>query len=89
MEPGVDKVGRKTFSFCVRESKSNWLAIGFCDRKTVEGKMYSFKFGTIGHGAYMISSNGGSWSNHKADQNNTIKGIKFGKGDTIHATIDN
>lgn len=54
----------------------------------VQSKGYSFKFNTIGHGAYIMSSNGGSWSNHKPEQNNTIKGIKFNKGDTIHASID-
>ena len=64
------------------------MAVGFCHKKTVEEKGYSFKFGTIGHGAYMMSSNGGSWSNHKVEQNNTLKGIKFGKGDIVHATID-
>ena len=29
MEPGVGKLGRKTFSFSIKESKSNWLAVGF------------------------------------------------------------
>jgi hypothetical protein len=88
MEPHLDQLAKKTFSFQVKESKSNWLAIGFCHQSIVEAKGYSFVFGSIGHGAYMISSNGGSWSNHKTDQNNTLKGIKFSKGDTVHATID-
>ena len=64
------------------------MGIGFCDKNIVQSKNYAFKFGSIGHGAYMVSSNGGSWSNHKPEQNNTIKGIKFSKGDTIHAEID-
>jgi hypothetical protein len=88
MEPEVEKAGRKTFSFQVKESKTNWLAVGFCHRKTVEAKNYSFVFGSIGHGGYLISSNGGSWSNHKTEHNNTIKALKFTKNDTIHATID-
>lgn len=88
MEPGVGKVTKKTFSFAVRESTSNWLAVGLCHLKVVESKKYSFVFGAIGHGAYMISSNGGSWSHSKAEHNNTVKAIKFGKGDTVHVTID-
>lgn len=60
MEPGVGKVSNKTFSFEINECTSNWLALGFCLRRVVEGKNYSFSFGTIGHGAYMISANGGA-----------------------------
>lgn len=74
MEPGVEggKSGKR-FAFRVKESVSNWLAIGVCHKKVVQGKSYGFVFGSIGHGAYMISSNGGSWSHHRADQNNSIK----------------
>ena len=88
MEPEVDKFNKKTFSFQVKELRSNWIAVGFCNQKIVESKNYSFVFGSIGHGAYMVSSNGGSWSNHSAGENNTLKAIKFGKGDIVHATID-
>jgi hypothetical protein len=88
MEPSIGKLNRKTFSFLIKESTSNWLAIGFCHRKVVEAKGYSFSFGAIGHGAYMISANGGSWSHSKSEYNNTVKAIKFGKGDVLHATVD-
>lgn len=67
MEPSLEKGGPvKVFSFKIRESSSNWVAIGMCHKKIVESKGYSFNFGTIGHGGYMISANGGSWSNIKA-----------------------
>jgi hypothetical protein len=36
----------------------------------------------------MMSSNGGSWSHSVAELNNTIKAIKFVKGDTITVTVD-
>lgn len=88
MEPKIESISKKTFSFAVNQLTSNWLAIGFCLQKVVQTKNYSFVFGAIGHGAYMISSNGGSWSHSKAESNNTLKAIKFGKGDTVHATID-
>ena len=35
MEPGVESLTKKTFSFLIRESKTNWVAVGFCNRKTV------------------------------------------------------
>lgn len=74
MEPGVEAgKSSKRFAFRVRESISNWLALGVCHKKVVQGKGYGFVFGSIGHGAYMISSNGGSWSHLRADQNNSIK----------------
>ena len=44
-----------------------------CHKNIVGLKNYGFNFSAIGHGAYMVSSNGGSWSNIKTDQNNTIK----------------
>ena len=88
MEPSLELQGKKTFSFTIKELASNWLAIGFCLQKVVQSKNYAFVFGAIGHGAYMISSNGGSWSHSKAEYNNTVKAIKFSRNDTVHATID-
>lgn len=36
----------------------------------------------------MMSANGGSWSHTKAEYNNTVKAIKFIKGDVVHVSID-
>lgn len=66
MEPSVGKASKKTFTFHINESNSNWLGIGFCYKKVVESKKFSFVFGSLGHGGYLISSNGGSWSHSKA-----------------------
>lgn len=88
MEPSVGTASHQTFSFKVMEASSNWLAVGFCHRNVVQSNNYSFVFGSVGHGAYLMSSNGGSWSHFMPEFNNTIKAIKFGKGDTVHALID-
>lgn len=48
-----------------------------CHKNTVISKNYGFNFSAIGHGAYMISANGGSWSSIKAEQNNSIKVNQF------------
>lgn len=63
----------KDFAFKIKESTSNWVAVGMCHKNIVASKHYGFNFNTLGHGAYMVSANGGSWSNIKADQNNSIK----------------
>ena len=44
-----------------------------CHKNLVAAKAYGFNFSSVGHGAYMVSSNGGSWNSIKAEQNNTIK----------------
>lgn len=88
MEPSVGKINHKTFSFKIIELHSNWLAIGFCHRNIIKAKNYSFTFGSTGHGAYMMSSNGGSWSHTQAEHNNSMKALKFVKGDIVHATIN-
>jgi hypothetical protein len=72
MDPSLEKLN-KLFAFQIKESTSNWLAVGMCHKKVVESKNFGFNFGSIGHGGYMVSSNGGSWSHTKPEINNTIK----------------
>lgn len=67
MEPHAESLPNlKSFSFKVKESNSNWLAVGLCHKKIVQGKNYTFSFSSLGHGGYLISSNGGSWSTTKS-----------------------
>lgn len=74
MEPSLEKGEKiKYFGFKIKESSSNWVAVGACHKEVVKSKSYGFNFGSIGHGGYMISANGGSWSNNKAESNNSVK----------------
>lgn len=57
----------------IKENTSNWMAFGVCHKDIICSKNYSFLFNSIGHGAYMISSNGGSWSHIKPEFNNIVK----------------
>jgi len=66
-----------------------------CHKNIVVGKNYGFNFSAIGHGGYMISANGGSWSNTKYEANNCvkvhiflIKAFKFMTNDVIQITVD-
>jgi hypothetical protein len=46
-----------------------------CHKNIVVSKAYMFNFSTLGHGGYMISANGGTWSNNNPDFNNKVKVI--------------
>ncbi|CAD8054837.1 unnamed protein product [Paramecium primaurelia] len=89
MTPSLDKNQTTVFGFklnCVHQS--NWIAIGVCDLSIVQNKQFGFAFQSLGHGGYMVSSNGGAWSSTTSNQNNVVKCFKFGKGDIIVCTYD-
>lgn len=74
MEPKLEKGEQiKDYAFKIKESTANWIAVGMCHKNIVASKSYCFNFTVLGHGAYMISSNGGSWNSANASQNNSIK----------------
>jgi hypothetical protein len=54
----------------------------------VKSKNYGFNFSQLGHGGYLVSANGGSWSHLKEDQNNKVKSFKFVKGDIVQITMN-
>ncbi len=60
-------------AFRIKQCTSNWVAVGMCHKNIVVGKAYGFNFSSIGHGGYLISANGGSWSNSKIESNNCVK----------------
>jgi hypothetical protein len=68
--PGGQK---KSVTFRIVRSTSGWIGIGLCHKKIVNSMNYDFAFDHIGHGCYMISANGGSWSHSDPEQNNIVK----------------
>lgn len=74
MEPSLE-IGStvKTFHFRVKECSSNWVAVGMCHKNIVATKGYTFNFSSLGHGGYMVSANGGTWSNTSSEYNNKVK----------------
>jgi hypothetical protein len=97
MEPDVERNSGqvKRLTFRIKEASMNWLAVGVCHKNLVQSKNFSFSFNVLGHGAYMVSSNGGSWSDTKSEANNAVKvpllliqSFKFGKGDIIQAELN-
>jgi hypothetical protein len=47
-------------AFRIVESSSNWLAVGVCYKNLISASNYTFNYSSLGHGAYLVSSNGGT-----------------------------
>ena len=66
MDPSIETGTLKEFKFKMKKIVSTWVAVGMCHRDIVVAKDYRFNFSNTGHGAYMVSSNGGVWSNTRS-----------------------
>jgi hypothetical protein len=53
---------KKTVTFRIVKSTESWIGVGVCHKDILMAKNYDFYYENIGHGCYMISANGGSWS---------------------------
>ena len=45
----------------MKENSSNWLAVGICYKNAVAESNYNFNYSTLGHGAYLVSCNAGTY----------------------------
>ena len=62
MEPSLQEKGNRPckVAFKIKENSSNWLAVGICYKNAVSNSNYTFNYSTLGHGAYLVSCNGGT-----------------------------
>ncbi len=62
MEPSITDKGARNIkvSFVIKENTSNWVAVGLCYKNIVKANNFQFNYSTLGHGGYLISSNGGT-----------------------------
>lgn len=90
MEPALTANGNKPVkvAFKVKENHSNWLAVGICYKNLVSESNYNFNYSTLGHGAYLVSCNAGSWSSIDASKNNQVTAFSYFVGDTITVDYD-
>jgi hypothetical protein len=70
------------------EGAFSWCGVGMCHKNTIIKNDYGFPYSTIGHGSYLISTNGGTWSNIDADKNAIVNTFSFTLDDTIICTYD-
>lgn len=61
--------------FRIISAPSNWIAVGVCKKAVVKSRKYNFRYHTIGHGVYALSSNGGIWSHEHYESNNKLGGL--------------
>jgi hypothetical protein len=41
---------------------TGWIGIGICLKRLIEDSQFKFNYTKLGHGSYLISGNGYSWS---------------------------
>ncbi|KAL4459790.1 hypothetical protein ABPG74_003316 [Tetrahymena malaccensis] len=87
LEPNLPHNSRLRWGFRIK-SLIGWIGIGICLSGIIKGFNYHFKYSKIGHGSYLLSGNGYTWSHSKADQNSQNKSFHFITGDTIYIEFD-
>ena len=66
IDEDIRKVKSFWFKLLNQKNPQNvWVAFGACYKNIIQQKNFSFKNNELGHGAYMITSNGATWSNHQ------------------------
>jgi hypothetical protein len=62
LEPSLQEKGNRPcrVAFRIKENSSNWLAVGACYKNSISASNYTFNYSNLGHGAYLVSSNGGT-----------------------------
>ncbi|CAD8177618.1 unnamed protein product [Paramecium octaurelia] len=76
---------RKQWKFKCKQVKSSWYAVGITELST----LHSLKrYQDIGHGSYLVSSNGTMYNNHKDDQNSKESDFSINTNDIIVINVD-
>ena len=72
----------------MKEGAFSWCAVGMCHKNKILNNNYGFPYSSVGHGAYLISSNAGTWSNLDSGKNNLVSAFNFTLNDTVICTYD-
>lgn len=84
--PKNNKIGTlKTQTWGIRIIKIvGWVGLGISLKKAITDAKYAFNYSNIGHGSYLISANGYSWSHSVKEFNSASKSFSFATGDIIY-----
>lgn len=75
---------KKKYSWAVKINKLvGWIALGLGLKKCISEAQLKFVYNTVGHGSYLISANGYSWSHFQGQNNSKMQSFSFYTGDTI------
>lgn len=67
---------------------TGWIGLGICLKNIIKNANYHFNYNNIGHGSYLISSNGYSWSHSVKEFNSASKTFHFTVNDIIYMEFD-
>lgn len=48
---------------------ASWIGVGVCHINAIKKSAFNFNYTNTGHGNYLISSNGYSWSSYQKEYN--------------------
>lgn len=65
-----------------------WIGIGICLQKQISKANFHFHYTNTGHGSYLISTNGYSWSHSVKEFNSAFKSFQFNVNDTVYVQYD-
>jgi len=65
-----------------------WVGVGICLRKSIKDAHFHFNYTNIGHGSYLISTNGYSWSHSVKEFNSASKTFHFTVNDIVYIEYD-
>ncbi|KRW99211.1 WD40-repeat-containing domain [Pseudocohnilembus persalinus] len=82
----LDNRKRYEFQFRIRK-QVGVVGVGICKRSQLEQNNYQLKNTNLGHGMYVITSEGKSYSNHKEQQNFKDLGFKIKYPDIIKCKL--
>lgn len=79
----------KKFSWSIRiEKLVSWIGVGVCFKNKIKDLNFQFSYQALGHGSFMVSSNGYAWSSSSTIDNGVMKGWSFVMGDIITIEFD-
>jgi len=65
-----------------------WVGVGICLKNCIKNANYHFNYTNIGHGSYLISTNGYTWSHSVKEFNSALKTFPFTTNDTVYIEFD-
>lgn len=65
-----------------------WVGAGICLKNSIKAANYHFNYTNIGHGSYLISTNGYTWSHSVKEFNSALKTFAFTVNDIVYIEFD-
>lgn len=65
-----------------------WIGVGICLKNVITKANFFFNYTTVGHGSYMISNNGYSWSHSLLQFNSAHKTFHYAQNDIVYIEYD-